>query len=455
MSLFCQSSNWWSRFKWLPICPFTGAVLPSSDGHSTIRLEQIPNQKRAISPISNRNKMKTLSHPGFSVSFHNSIESIAAVWEAATDKDNIFLQKTYLEVLEQHPPENMRFCYLVFYKEEQAVGVATCQILKFNAKENISTEEDNEEHVPYLQAVKHRIKNFVTSRLEFNLMACGNMLLTGDHGFYFDKNKVEQMKAFQLIEEGLNYAQDCLGEQNIKVHGAMLKDFTEVQRPDLSQLSQRNRRFNELAFQPNMVLDIREDWKVFDDYLQAMSSKYRVRARRAFKKGAAIEKKELDVTEIEANKARINELYQSIAGGADFNMVELHTDYFLALKQAFPEKYKLTAYYIEDKMVAFYTTLQNGRELEAHFLGFDQQVNRQTQAYMNILYDIIRRGMETQSHRIVFARTALEIKSSVGAVAEDMYCYLRHNAHLPNRFMTFMVEYLQPNVEWTPRHPFK
>lgn len=456
MSLFCQSVNWLNQSKWMPVvCPFTGVVINKSEGNS--RTLSGPNfgHGGTVSSIVNRETMKTLSLSGFSVSFYNSIKAMSTVWESATDSENIFLQKTYLEVLEENPPENMRFCYLIFHKDNQAIGVASCQILKFNAKENISAEENKEEKKPYFKAVKNKIKNFVTSRLEFNLMACGNMLLTGDHGFYFDEKKVSKMEAFKLIEEGLNYAQICLDKQNIKVHGTMLKDFTKAQSPDLTQLSKGNRRFNELMFQPNMLLDIRKNWTSFDDYLQAMSSKYRVRAKRAFKKAKNIEKRELDVDEIKSYKNRINDLYQNIAGGADFNMVELHPDYFLALKKAFLDQYKLTGYFIDDQMVAFYTTIQNGHELEAHFLGFDHSVNRATQAYMNILYDIIRRGIETGSERVVFARTALEIKSSVGAVAEEMFCYLRHNAHLPNRFMTFMVEYLQPNVEWVPRHPFK
>lgn len=54
-----------------------------------------------------------------------------------------------------------------------------------------------------------------------------------------------------------------------------------------------------------------------------------------------------------------------------------------------------------------------------------------------------------------FARTALEIKSSVGAVPENLYCYLRHQNPLVNKFTGTLLDYLKPVEEWLPRHPFK
>jgi hypothetical protein len=106
-------------------------------------------------------------------------------------------------------------------------------------------------------------------------------------------------------------------------------------------------------------------------------------------------------------------------------------------------------------MVAFYSTIQNHGELEAHFIGYEKSMNHEYQLYMNILYDIIRIGIESDSDRIIFARTALEIKSSVGAVPHQLWNYLRHQNQLANRFTGTILDYLKPVETWLPRHPFR
>ena len=42
--------------------------------------------------------------------------------------------------------------------------------------------------------------------------------------------------------------------------------------------------FHEFRFLPNMVMGMNPSWTSFEDYLADLQSKYRVRAKRAFKK---------------------------------------------------------------------------------------------------------------------------------------------------------------------------
>jgi hypothetical protein len=186
-----------------------------------------------------------------------------------------------------------------------------------------------------------------------------------------------------------------------------------------------------------------------------MNSKSRVRARRALKKGLEIEKRELSVAEIEANIEEIHRLYKLIADGVGFNAFTLHEHYFLALKQYLGEDFKLVGYFLNGKMIAFYTAIFSGEEMEAHFLGLDATTNHSHQTYLNILYDLVRMGIYHQKKVVDFARTALEIKSSVGAVAGDMYCFMRHRNRFSSRLLQFLVARFNPKENWQPRHPFK
>ena len=97
----------------------------------------------------------------------------------------------------------------------------------------------------------------------------------------------------------------------------------------------------------------------------------------------------------------------------------------------------------------------NYDELEAHFLGYDQSFNKKHQVYMNMLLDSLKLGISEQVDRIVFARTAMEIKSTIGAIPEDLYCYIRANNKLMNYIMPTILEYFRPADDWVQRKPFK
>ena len=156
-----------------------------------------------------------------------------------------------------------------------------------------------------------------------------------------------------------------------------------------------------------------------------------------------------------AYKQTINDLYKQVSNRSAFNLLDLPADYFLQLKVKLGDKYRLFGYFIDKKLVGFFTTIDNGEELEAHFLGYDDSLNNSHQVYLNFLFDIVRIGIETRSKRIVFARTAHEIKSSVGAKAHEMYLYMRHENRFINRLLPYILNILSPREKWLPRSPFK
>jgi len=213
--------------------------------------------------------------------------------------------------------------------------------------------------------------------------------------------------------------------------------------------------FHHFNVQPNMLLDIRPEWNSFEDYLASMSSKYRVRAKRAYKKSTDIEFREFGEEEIEQHLDKIYEYFIEVQKNAGFNLVYLKPTYFLELKRQLGDKYKLFGYFLEDRFIGFNTVIINHDELEAHFLGFDKEINVQHQLYLTMLYDKIKKAIKLGSKKIVFARTAMEIKSSVGATPKELCIYLRHENTLLNKVVSPIITLLNPEEKWVQRHPFK
>jgi hypothetical protein len=415
------------------------------------------NSNKQIIPINNK---EIKAHPlknetAYNIRVTDSIHNIKEIWDSVAPKENLFLQSTYLKTLEDFRPEKMSFKYVIFYKDNLPVGISYNQIYRLKIEDSLQEQhKDGEEPKSsycVIEAISKSIKKWFIKRADFNLLICGNLLLTGEYGFYF---KDESLNSAGLIQDSLDTLQTILATEQTKISIHLIKDYkVESSQPLETEL--KKTAYHPFSMQPCMYMDVRPNWLNFDDYLNDMSSKYRVRAKRARKKGTSIVKKEFSLEEIEANEERIHELYKMIADGVGFNAFLLHKKYFTELKRSLKENYKLTAYYIDGEIVAFYTSIFNYHEMDAHFLGVDSSYNRTHQVYLNILYDLVNEGIEAKSKRIDFARTALEIKSSVGAVAQEMICFFKHQGTISGKILPLVFDSLNPKEEWQPRSPFK
>lgn len=383
--------------------------------------------------------------------FFRSIDAAGQAWDIAAPTQDIFLQRPFLRVMEANPPLGMSFGYLVFYKKEEPVGIALCQIKYFKGEESLTDLEVPRQDACFFGGLAKWFKRWVAGKTSADILICGNMLLTGEHGFSFDPQKINSSEAMILLEKSINHVVEKMGEEGVKMPVILVKDIAPPQQNQARLLVKKG--FTEFDIQPNMVLDL--SFENMDAYLGAMSTKYRTRAKRAFKKLDGIQRRKLSYQEIQDELPTIYRLYKEIANNAGFNMVDLNEQYLAALERDLGNHFNLYAYYLDGKLVAFYTTIQNYEELDAHFLGYEKALNHDYQLYLNILYDIVRLGLEAHCKRIVFARTALEIKSSVGAVAHELSCYLKHQNTVVNKLVPTILDYLKPVEAWHPRHPFK
>lgn len=378
--------------------------------------------------------------------FFRSIGATGPDWEAAAPPDNLFLQRPFLSAVEQCPPMGISLGYLIFYKGMRPVGVAVLQGLAFKGSDQLDASLD----VPTL-GWNRKLKRVVASCIDFFTLICGTLLATGEHAYWFDPKWVAPDEQPVLLHAGLAVARRQWPTQGSAPTVTMIKDVSPERKPEGLFFAQQ--RYAPFEIQPNMTLAL--PYANMEEYLGHMSTKYRTRAKRAFKKAQGIERRELLETDLQAAQARMYELYRSVATAAEFNLVTLQPTYFLTLKRVLGEQFRVFGYYKDGQLVAFYTVLFNYRCLEAHFLGYDKALNHDMQLYLNMLYDMVRLGIEGGFSEMIFARTALEIKSSVGAVPQQLLCYLQHHSAWLNPLAGCIIEYVKPVEEWVQRHPFK
>ena len=386
----------------------------------------------------------------YACSIYRSIEPIADTWDALLDNRDIFLSSRYLYGAEKYPPVGMQYFYALVRREDY-VGAIYLQLSHFNARRSLNYERVN-------GALKggrigKTIKQFVAGQIDFYTLVCGNTLVTGSHGYYFD-DTLDEESQLMIIDGVLEQVKEFATNEGLNVRLIFIKDFFD---PKFSGLSNKNlcNQYNKFSAQPNMIMPIDPAWQDFGDYLAALLSKYRVRARRARKKCAGIVKRDMDLGALDTERNTLHELYSRIAEKASFNLFELSPGYFYGLQKHLGDTFKVVGYYDEGKLIAFFSLVKNNQTVEAHFLGYASDVNQEKQIYLNMLLDMIDIAIKARCDTIVFARTAMEIKSSVGAIGHDMYFYLQHDQAFKNVLLPRFYNLLDPKSQWVARSPFR
>ncbi len=371
------------------------------------------------------------------------IQKGASSWDNLPDRDDLFVSRAYFDLLDELDLAGVDTGFAIFRHPEHGEFGVVLQAFSFNPEEQMGKLDQNEQYGA-LQAFISNVKGILARVLRFRILSLGQLLLTGEHALRGQLDFTAE-ELTTVLSEG---AEAIAKEWPERLHGIMIKDMPLAQHP-------RDHKFHALPVQPNMVLDIPAEWNSFEDYLAAMSSKYRVRVRRARKKGKEITRREMDLDEISDRQSHMFSLYLDIASQSDFNAVALPEHYFTAWKKNFPERFRVWGYFLGEELIGFSTAVYNHHELEAHFLGFDAKYNRSHQLYLNILYDLVEETIEAKCTEAVFSRTALEIKSSVGAEAVELQCWMRARVKVANPLIPVVARFIAPLPEWEARHPFK
>ena len=205
-----------------------------------------------------------------------------------------------------------------------------------------------------------------------------------------------------------------------------------------------------------MVFNLNTGWSTTDDYKSALHKKYKRRYSAALKKKVSIVSVSLTLEDLKTYETAIFKLYKSVSDNAGVNSFVLPSNHFYELKKALGKQFNLIGYFKDNVLVGFFTLIENKSVLETYFLGYNSKLNHKHQLYLNMLYDMIDFGVTNPFKSIVFARTAMEIKSSVGAKPKPMVLYVKHtNNTFANVLLKAIVKYLNPLKPWQERHPFK
>ncbi len=379
---------------------------------------------------------------------YNYVNELPGSWDGFVLHD-IFLQTSFLKALEQSCPSNITSFYIAVFNSDLLVGVAIIQRVEMYLDDVFRKTSDN--------PLKRIAKTLVARIVKGNGLVVGNLMHTGQHGLYYNKKTISQSLYLNQIFKAINVISEEIKikyGKTIRIIG--FKDYFENDEIHHSAELFYKRNMYKVQVQPNMVLSINSEWRTIEDYVLSLKKKYKRRFKTAINKRKNITSKELSVEGVEINSEKLYILYKNVSDNAKVNSFILPKDHFISLKKNLQNNFKVFGYYIEEELVGFYTLILNVDYLETYFLGYNKLLQSKNQIYLNMLFDMLSFAIRNNFKSIVYARTAMEIKSSVGAKPYTMHIYMKHtNNFIANTILKFVVNTLNPIKKWEERHPFK
>ncbi len=361
--------------------------------------------------------------------------SLHAAWDALAAPNSVFLKRSYCEALNAAAGDvSCRFAW--FMKNGELLGIAAFQIATAEALLS------NENGAPrFLQVAKSL---FGTSRIARKILILGNSFATGEHGFAFSATVpiATRIALVSLAADAVVQTEKATGN---KLSAVLVKDFFDG---DLNNpKAYKDNGYGPIRQEPSLLMPLPSAWKSFDDYLAALNTKYRTKAKAALQRSSSLELRVLSIREIEAAADELYALYDNVRRRAEFRIGSLNRRALPELAKRMDDDFQVTGFYLDGQLVGFQSAFRNCHCLDAHFVGFDYELNHRYAIYPRMLYEFIKMGIEGGYKRINFGRTATEIKSTVGAVPVDMHCYIRHTVKAKNVVLQIFANCVDPDVE--------
>jgi predicted N-acyltransferase len=380
--------------------------------------------------------------PPLSIKLYSSAADLPENWNHIA-LDNIFLSREYLSVIEKSAPTNMHCHFIGLFKDDELAGIALSQFLDLNKMESFGERD---------QCIKTAVRNVVFKKFCSHILILGNNMLTGQNAYAFS-DKIDKIQALEALKTASKTLETVFKKKGLKVHVTTLKDFAIEEAAGFQEAGFQN--YFQYSTQPNMLFDIPSHWKSDQDYINALTKKYRDQYKRARKKAEGIEKRKMNLEEIVKYEETIYDLYHHVAKNAHFNTFFLPQDHFRTFKEILKDKFLFYGYFLDEKLIGFNTLIKNGEVMDTYFLGYDDSVQREKMLYLNMLYDMVAYSINKGFKEIIFARTALEIKSSIGAKPQEMFGLGQHSNRIVDLAFEKIFCYLEPTVIWQERNPFK
>jgi Acetyltransferase (GNAT) domain len=393
----------------------------------------------ATSTLKNRRAARR-TPSGFELVLSDKIDFVnAADWDSLAAQ-TVFLSRDYLRVLERYSPDNLTARYAMAYADGKPAAIVLVQRITITG-DRMRKKTDTE-----------KMRDKPLAKYGEHLLVCGNVLIWGSRGAAFSDD-IAPEAVWRAVCEAiyrLRRADKLLGESDL----IMIKDFAGGD--SATQDSLRTLGYRSVDTEPDMVLDIRPEWKKPDDYLASLTSSYRSNMKKLAKDcdQANVIFRLLDAAEMLRRADELHALYLQVHEGQGLRLATLNPLYLPAMAQIMGPRFRCRVAELDGKAVGFVTTVLDHECAVGYYIGYDKPSNELAPIYLTLLRSCVDDAIEMGAKQLSLGRTALEPKAKMGCKPVPITCAVKHRISAINPILSAITRNVSPN-EPPERSPFK
>ena len=280
--------------------------------------------------------------------YFSSVNDISdEIWQALGCTKNLYFNSNYLTALEKNNPQ-IGFSYIILVDDaKKPIALATVQIVDFYLESVQNGLQSMAEKIKYVG----RKLRIIPSKKPLKILTCGNTFVSGEHGIFIKPNQ-DKKKVIKELAKSILHLVNTNEKLKKEISAFMLKDFIKESLFISDELLDYG--YYSFNVEPNMVLNVAENWQSFNDYLAEMKTKFRVKAKKAMKQSADLQIEDVTAENIEELLPKMTSLYNTVADKAAFNLGSFDLKTYESLKENLGDNYILKAYCLGDTYSWFF-----------------------------------------------------------------------------------------------------
>jgi hypothetical protein len=376
----------------------------------------------------------------YTIEIFKTIDSVPECWDKFANKYQTQYCKELLGVAEKSQLRDFSYYYVIVRESDDVKALLYFQSLVVR-----------KDYYPDFSKLSFAAKNFycLLSSHNYNLLVNGHIFSTDVPGIVIKKNWSESADVAPVFEKVVSKVKklSCSSIFIIKDASALLT----------SELVKNKSKYKAMPDDILMEMKLPAHWKNVEDYIEALSKKYAVRAKKIEQSIAQFKLYEFNANDIIAHEDELNKLYTNVIQRSSFKMGVLNMQYFAGLKSALKHNFIFKVWKLNDEIVGFTSYINLVDHIELYYIGIDYKINKSHHLYQCMLQQGIKDAIILQKTTLRLGRTAYEAKAIAGAKPVSKSNFFQISNPILKIGYRYSADYFiaENSTNWQVRNPFK
>lgn len=337
------------------------------------------------------------------------------LWNSIIGENSLTKSYEFLLSVEQSMNEENAYWYLLFFSGKELVAHA-CLFTHYVKVEDVAN----------CLLSSHRIESIRTYYKDFlkvKVLGCGTPIATCS-----DVLTISKIEYLSEIIKQLSKIMLEIGKKE-KARIVMIRDFTKSTDSTNGTLIQYG--YKKVESLPTSFVTVK--WQEFEQYLDSFRSKDKVKMRRNIRR---FNKDKIRVELIEDFSPYVDDMiavYNQVYNKAEYKFEKLNKEFLHQINKNLGQFSKAIIVSKDQKIVAIELIVEDERILRPLYVGIDYQYNDEYKLYFNMIYLIIKMGIELKKDYVELGQTCYYPKRKAGAYIESIHMYIRFRNKLVNK----------------------